>query len=399
LICTNVFPQHNELSSLLVRELLNKGYENVRIKIESDRVIVAYENRVYRYDVKAIREVLKIVGSFIVDQKEVVLIPQNRKIPIVAMESEVSDLKKYISAEITAAEYAARLNIIFNTDDIWQNMKNETEYNSSNTKFDVTLKPTVAASFGEYTDPVRWQLNIVPGIRTSFWEGMRFDYQLIIPVHNDLLPIEDSVRTGLAVINQTIRFPNSLFISTSLGYFTKNRYGFDIEGKKYFSNGNINIGMNLGYTSYLTFAGFHYYYSTEFELTGSISGEFRIPEYDLSLNIAVGKFLYGDKSVRFDLIREFGEVNITFTFIKSTNRSSNYGFGIMIPIFPDHYSQPAIVRVRPDEYFSLNYLVRNNYADLVGTQYDTGNSITQFLKKLNPDFIKNNFSEISQYRQ
>jgi hypothetical protein len=335
---------------------------------------------------------LKIVGGLIVDQKEVVLIPQNRKIPIVAMESEVSDLKKYISAEISATEYAARLNIIFNTDDIWQIMKNETEYNSSNTKFDITLKPTVAAQFGEYSDPVKWQLNLVPGITTGLWEGMNINYELIVPIHNDLSPMEDSVRTGLAVINQTIRFPNSLFVSTSLGYFTKNRYGFDIEGKQYFSNGNINIGMNLGYTSYLTFAGFHYYYTDNFELTASISGEFRIPEYDLSLNIAAGKFLYGDKSIRFDLIREFGEINITFTAIKSTSGSFNGGFGIMIPIFPDHYSQPAIVRVRPDEYFGLNYMCKNNYTDLVGTQYDTGNNLSLFLKKLNSDFIKNNFS-------
>ena len=308
-----------------------------------------------------------------------------------AVESEVFYLKKYITAEISATDYSSKLRIIFDIDPIWNDLMNEEEYNSSNTKFDITLRPTVAAQFGEFNDPVKWQLNLVPGITTGFWEGMNLNYEVIVPIHNQLSPLEDSVRTGLAVFNQIMRLPNSLFVSTSLGYFTKNRYGLDMEGKQYFLNGNINIGMNLGYTSYLSFAGFNYYYSDKFDLTGSVSGEFRIPEFDLSFNITAGKFLYGDKSIRFDLIKEFGEVNITFTLIKSTNGSFNGGFGIMVPIFPDQYCQPGLIRVRPDEYFSLNYMGKNNYSDLVGEQYDTGNSLSLFLKKLNPDFIKNNF--------
>ena len=113
-------------------------------------------------------------------------------------------------------------------------MNYEAEYNSSHTGFDITLKPTEATSFGQFTDPVKWQLNIVPGIRTSFWKGMSFKYEMIVPIHNELSAMEDTVQTGLAVFNQTVRFPNSVFVSTSFGYFSLNRYGLDIEGKKYF---------------------------------------------------------------------------------------------------------------------------------------------------------------------
>ena len=71
----------------------------------------------------------------------------------------------------------------------------------------------------------------------------------------------------------------------------------------------------------------------------------------------------------------------------------------MIPIFPGHYCQPGLIKIRPNEYFSLNYLGKNNYGDLVGTKYDTGNNLTLFMKKMNPGFIKNNFDESIRYRQ
>ncbi len=386
-----LFPQDLGIKQNIIKDLANTGFENIRIKYDPDKIIIAYENRVYRFDVDAVKEVLKIVVPELTEQKKIILIPENRKIPLVIIEVLVTDCKDYLSSNISGSEFAEKLKIIFETDTEWQDLKNETEFNSSNLRFDITLKPTIAAQFGVFTDPVMWQLNLVPGIRTSFWKGMLFNYELIVPIHNDLLPMEDSVRTGMAVINQTLRLPNSFFVSSSIGYFSNNRYGFDIEAKKYFSNGDINIGINFGITSFAYFVGKRFYYSDQFMWTGGINLDFRIPKYDLTLGLSSGKFLMGDNSIRLDINRAFGEIEIGFFAIRSLNGISNGGINISIPIFPSKYWKPSFIRLRTEENFGWGYIVKSNTPDLIGLRYNTGNKINNFIKKLNPEFIKNNF--------
>jgi len=386
-----LFPQDIGIKQNIINNLANTGFENIRIKYDQEKIIIAFENRVYRFEMDAVKEVLSIVIPKLTGQERIILVPENRKIPVVTIEVSVKDSKDYLSSNISGAEFAEKLKIISETDRDWQNLINETEFNSSNMKFDITFKPTVAAQFGVYTDPVMWQLNLVPGIKTSFWKGMNVNYELIIPIHNDLLPMEDSVRTGMAVINQTFRLPNSYFLSTSAGYFSNNRYGFDLELKKYLSNGNINVGLNFGITSFASFAYNKFYYSDIFRWTGTISSEFRITEYDLTLGLTLGKFLMGDNSVRFDINREFGEIEIGFFAIRSKSGVSNGGINISVPIFPSKYWKPGFLRVRTAEYFTWSYLVRSNTPDLIGLRYNTGNRLNLFMKKLIPSFIKNSF--------
>ena len=386
-----LFPQDLGIKQNIINDLANTGFENIRIKYDQEKIIIAYENRVYRFEIDAVKKVLNIVIPKLNEQKRIILIPQNRKIPVVTIEVSATDVRDYLSSNISGAEFAEKLKIISETDIEWQDLKDETEFNSSDLRFDITLKPTISAQFGVYTDPVMWQLNLVPGIKTSFWKGMNVNYELIIPIHNDLLPMEDSVRTGMAVINQTFRLPNSYFLSTSAGYFSNNRYGLDLELKKYLSNGDINIGLNFGITSFASFAYNKFYYSDIFNWTGSLSSEFRITEYDLTLGVTLGKFLMGDNSIRFDINREFGEIEIGFFAIRSKSGVSNGGINISIPIFPSKYWKPDFVRVRPAEYFTWSYLVRSNTPDLIGLRYNTGNRLNLFMKKLIPSFIMNSF--------
>ncbi|MEK6552183.1 MAG: hypothetical protein AABZ54_01865 [Bacteroidota bacterium] len=83
----------------------------------------------YRFDVDAVKEVLKIVVPKLTEQKKIILIPENRKIPLVIIEASVTDCKDYLASSISVAEFAEKLKIIFETDTEWQNLKNETEFN------------------------------------------------------------------------------------------------------------------------------------------------------------------------------------------------------------------------------------------------------------------------------
>jgi hypothetical protein len=378
----------------LIRKLVNNGFENIRVKIDEQRVVIAYENRVYRFDVEALKEILKIVVTELNDQQKIILIPQNRKIPIVSIETSVADCKNYFNSTSSGKEFASKLKIDFNTDSIFSEIQKEELVNSSSFRFDITVKPQLKFEFGPYEKPVISQINIVPEIKTSWWKGMNFNYEFILPVFNEFGTKQDSVRPGIVALNQVFRFSNNYFVSTSAGFFTQNRYGFDLEVKKYTFNGDLNFGFNFGLTSIASFSGMaRLYYYDAFTWTGSLSCEYRVTKYDLTLGLMVGKFLMGDESFRLDVSREFGEVEIGFFAIRSRTGISNGGINLTIPLFPSHYWKPGFVRLRTNENFSWSYLVKTNTDQLIGLRYNTGNRLGIYNKKLNPSFIKNYFSK------
>ncbi len=378
----------------LIRKLVNSGFENIRVKIDEQRVIIAYENRVYRFDVDALKEILKIVVTELNDRQKIILIPQNRKIPIVSVETSVADCKNYFSSTSSGKEFASKLKIDFNTDSIFNEIQKEELVNSSSFRFDIAVKPQLKFEFGPYEKPVISQINAIGALKTSWWKGMNFNYQLIVPIINEFGTSEDSVRPGSVVLNQVLRFPNDFFVSSSLGLFTQNRFGLDFDLKKYFLNGDFNLGLNFGLTSFVSFSGMtKILYNEVFKWTGSFSIEYRVPQYNLTLGLMVGKFLMGDESFRFDVSREFGEIEIGFFAIRSSTGVSNGGINLTIPLFPSHYCKPDFIRLKTDENFSWSYLVKTNPDQLVGLRYNTDNRIGTYSKKLNPNFIKNYFSK------
>jgi len=386
---------NSDIREDVAKVLIKNGFENIRIKIDDKNFILVYENRVDRFEIEGIRDVLFAVIPLLNDYDNIVLVPLNRKIPLVYIEANINSCLAYKAKKITGSEFASGLIITQNTDEVYDELLNEREYNSSDFKFDIAVKPTVKFEFGPYSHPVIGQVNIVPEVISSWWKGMGINYELIVPAYSDpgFGPREDSVHSGVIALNQVFRLPNSLFLSGSAGFFTQNRYGIDLEMTKYWLNGDFDLSLNLGYTSFASFSGLQrLLYSNAFLMTGSLSALYRIEKYNLLVGVMIGKFLIGDESIRFDIYREFNEVDIGFFAIKSREGISNGGINVSIPIFPSRYCNPGIVRIKTAENFSFSYLVRTNSNDLIGLRYDTNNRLNAFDKKLNPSFIRNLFN-------
>lgn len=378
--------------TVLTNKLVEHGFENVRIKLDDSRVVIAYENRVFRFEVEALKEVLNIVVPLIDDREELVLIPLNRKIPIVRFMSALQNCKYFLANKIDAKTFIEDSDIRIDVDKDYKLLLEEKEHNSSDFRFDLVLKPQLKFEFGPYSKPIIMQINLAPDLRTSFWKGMRFSYEEIIPIINEFGSRGDSIRTGMVTLNQTFRLQNALYISTTAGIFSNNRYGFDFETRKYFGDGNFSLSGNFGITSFIDFSGkTRVLYSDQFFVTGSISAEYRIEKYDLTLAASIGHYLQKDNSIRFDINREFGEIEIGFFAIRSFDGISNGGFTLIVPLFPSKYWSPSFVRVKVAENYAWSYLVKSNTTDLIGLRYNTGSRINTFIEKLNPSFIKNIF--------
>ena len=123
----------------IITGLTEAGFENIRVGIDGTRIMIAYENRVFRFEYDALKEVIKIVSEFIEDGDKLLLLPENRKIPIGQFEGNGSDCKDYSSGKITGKEFAGRIKINSETDDINNEIESENLNNSSSFKTDIVL--------------------------------------------------------------------------------------------------------------------------------------------------------------------------------------------------------------------------------------------------------------------
>ena len=154
-------------------------------------------------------------------------------------------------------------------------------------------------------------------------------------------------------------------------------------------------GANLGYTGFAEYRKGIFYYADLDALTPLFYAEYRMRKYDLGLRATYGRFLHEDTGVRFDLLRQFGEVEIGFFALK-TERGSDGGFNFSIPIFPSKYLPTGRIRISPAQAFPWEYRYRG--LPRGGRRYNTGNRIDAFLKRLNPDYIKNQIAKTEDWR-
>lgn len=393
ILTTNVFAGLTEIKEKLTSSLSSEGFENIRVSFQNSDLFLTYENRLYRFEIDGLFKVFEIIDSSLTNEEidKIVVVIQNKQIPVVRVCVKNKILSSYMDKEISRKEFADNLETSFDVKKEWSKFENVEATNSSKLKFDLIFKPTYKFEFGLYSKPVRYQLNIAPSLEFSLWKGMSAQYEMTIPLHNDLLPREDTVRTSLAVFNQSFRFTNSFIVSASLGYFTQNRYGLDLDARNYFLNGDLSVALNIGYTGYASFSGLRLYYSDLYLWTGSCGIEYRIQKYDLTLGITAGKFLLGDNTIRVDINRDFGEVQIGFFALRSDEGISNGGINLSIPFLPSKHLKPNFIRLKTNESLAYSYLLKTNTDDLIGLRYNTGYRTSDFIERLNPGFIKNYF--------
>jgi hypothetical protein len=386
----------DSLAEQIKSGLAEKGFEDVRVVLEGGRVIVTSKSKTYQDGVEATREVM---ASLLSGAKEklngrqktnVTLISQRRKIPIVAISIPENEYLSLLNSRSPGRELITNVDVSLNVGSAWKRTRKVRKAKSSLWKLDIIIHPQFKANFGDYSDPVKAQVNLAPRMTTTLWKGMSISAQVIIPLYNELGELGEYWRPGFLTLNQTLRLPLDTFASATLGYFTQDRYGGDLEVRKYFADGRFSIGANAGYTGFASYLKGVWYYTNIDHLTGCIDARYRISRFNLSLGATYGRFLYKDEGWRFDVFRRFGETGIGFFALK-TRGATNGGFSLSIPIFPSRYLPAGRIRVSPAKEFQWEY--RYKTLPKKGIQYNTGNRIDDFMKGFEPSYVKNQMAE------
>ena len=377
---------HSSDPGPIISVLARHGFENVAVIEDTAEVIITYENRIYRFEVRAVQEVLNLLPGLPAPGKKLILIPQKRGIPIVAVVfGNYSGVWPLIIGT-ACGECRFVVDAALDVESYWRKLKQVPKSNPSFMKFDGFVHPQFRVQFGNVLDAMESQVNLAPALSMSAWSGMQVSGQWIFPIQNELGTEGDHGRPGLLTLNQTMRLPCHSFVSGTLGYFTQHRYGADLEVKKFWSNGRMAVAAEAGYTGYAEYHKNGWYYSDPDRWTWHLSAETRFAAVDLTVKLTCGRFIYRDTGFRLDAARQFGETAIGFFGLR-TDRGRNGGFSISVPLFPSKRQQPKRVRVSPAPYFPWSYRFKG--LPLQGLQYSTANSIDEFLFNLNPDFIRN----------
>ncbi len=388
-------PRATLLATPTAEKLVTHGFEDVSVSVVEGGMIVGYENRVYRYEIRAIQEIIQLLGPDMAPGQMLTLVPHNRGVALASITVPADAYHAFRRGETDAAQFVDAIGVSFRPTrlDVGQVVSHA---NPSTFKLDVTLQPQLRTEFGKFSDPIESQINLVPGVSTSLWKGMRLSAQVILPLQNELDPAESQVRPGVVTLTQTLRPLPSTIVSASAGYFTNNQYGVDLSAQHYLMGGRLMLGAGAGYTGYAALDDGTWYYGGVDVLTYAAGVRYHLlPQRSFWVQAGYGQYLYQDRGWRVDMERAFGEVRIGFYGIV-TDGGENAGARISVPLVLRKYGTRGRIRFRPAERFSWQYDYRK--LELSGTAYDTHDSIDAFWKGLTPVFVKAQLAALDGWR-
>jgi len=383
------------VESVINNGLVNYGFENVAVKTDADLVYVTYENRMFRSEIDAIEKLMELVAAACEGYgniQKVALLPQHNRIFILVLSYSLEDYYRFIAEDISREEFVNNTTVTSNIDEVRASFKASDYSNKTFFKPDITVHALLRYHIGNYSNPFEPEFSLGPSINISLAEGFSLKFQSYVPIYNELTVEGNYWRPRIAALNQVVRFPGDFFMSTSVGHFTNHRYGIDLQFMKYLMDGRITFHANLGYTGSISYIKNKFTVTDIDTLTAFVSASYHVPQWDLILKAKFGKFIYQDTGIRFDVWRQFGEVDIGFYFFK-TNIEKNGGITLSVPIFPKEYYPNRLARIIPAKNFSTEYRVRGLpiTAKVNGaSEYKTGFELTEFDKRLNPDYVRNN---------
>ena len=120
--------------------------------------------------------------------------------------------------------------VSYNLGNSWNKVKRNKKANSSLYKVDITIYPELSLKNLVITQIYQVLFNLSPAIEVSFWKGMKFTAQMVIPVYNDGYGTRaGKVHPGFLALQQTVRLPYNIWGILAVGTFNAGRYGVDLK--------------------------------------------------------------------------------------------------------------------------------------------------------------------------
>lgn len=368
-------------------QLLEEGFENVSVAEDSGTLRVAYENRTYRFEPRALASVLEIAGPYASENEfqSLSVLVRHQGLPFVTITTPVDSLNDMIIGELDYSSWRSSVSMTLDTTEAAERLSDEEVTNTTwfQPVFPVGLG--MRYQLGNYNNPYRFAFDLEPGVRLPLGKGWMLSSTAAIPLYNDFDDQTD-IRPIRATLTKQAVLDEGVLAGISGGLFSKNRVGIHGALQAFLYEEVLSLTLEAGYTTFTDLSGEVSRPQIEDQnyAVYTATATYRWKPYDLDLSVQYGQYLYRDNGVTLRADRYFGEVEIGF-FLSKTRLGENAGFQFSIPIFPSKYRNSGAVRVRPAERFPVTYRYRGN--DYDARIYDTGITFREEVKEVYPSFI------------
>ena len=360
-----------------IEELIGMGFENVRCAENENERIYTIENNVYKAQGVGIAKAIEII------QRQG--LPSGKRCKVIVTHLEVPEMSLTYHPSNSNDSLSTNGNIGWETSydvDGWKEVRKEKAKNSSRYKVDILVYPQLSYKNLIITQIYQALFTLNPAIEVSFWPGMKFTGQLIVPIYNDGYSIyQDKVHPGFITLSQRFRLPYNIKGKATIGYFNADRYGVDLMFFRPFkADERFSLEGRLGYVGIGYWDGFKLHYDTDMSLTWTIGANFYWPRYNTQFSLKGEQYLMKDRGVKFEMIRHFRYASIGFYAMKGKEANSNGGFRFQVLLPP--YKQKR-----------HKLLPRISTSYNMGIAYNAGNEqyyYRQYRSEANENIMNNN---------
>jgi hypothetical protein len=300
------------LQNRLVKALHESGFSNIGIDEHEHDLFIEAQNNKYYFTTKAIGVILKIVNDIAPYNIQYIhIILTQNQIPIVEFTTDRNDVNEYFTEKLSGNDFLHLSKTKTDTTETTDAALKHKEYFSFGFKPD--FHPYLESREGFF----KYRLGASGWAGYHPWKGMTFVVGLEtypindIPVENEgtsKYPVRSDVALflknkfilGKLMFDQIFKMPYDTYGRFSGGFLEYMYAGFDGEIAKPLFNGRFLVGLSGSIVRQRDPDKY-------FELRESFKDvltplffnvRFNIPEYEMSFDAKIGKFLAGDKGVR-----------------------------------------------------------------------------------------------------
>lgn len=343
------FTQEIRIDEVVVR-LVNEGFVNVRALETDTHQVYTLECDSYKIPAEGLIRVRQLVEGNYSGDKPVKIIVTNMNVPEVSLNYDPA---------------SGRWDVTRRLDESWNAVRKMTKVNSSLGKVDINFYPQLALKNLIINQVYQTLWNINPALEVSLWPGMKFSYQVKLPIYNDgYSKLESKVHPGMITLSQRFRDPWNLNINGKLtaGAFSNNRYGLALEMIYYFPNERFSLDTQLGILGNCYFDGFVFKYDPRMYFRWNVAANYYWPKTRTQFTLRAQRFLVGDYGVKYEMIRHFDRCSVGLYAEKGTYKYAelNVGFRFHVTLPPYRYKRKSYVpRVNTSGQFGMTYVANN----------------------------------------
>jgi len=343
--------QEGENGGAVAARLIEAGFTNVRFAETDSLRVFAIENDRFKLPVEGFAVARDIIESSCSDGKTTKLIATNYDVPELTM--------TYNPTEALSWHSTKRL------DEGWDALRHSPKLNSNFGKVNILVYPQVSLKNLIINQVYQslWQLG--PALEVSLWKGMKFTYQVQIPIYNDgYASRESKVHPGFVTLSQRFRDPWkwNIFGKATVGVFSGSRYGGALELAYYFPNERFSIDTQLGMLGLCYWNGFVLHYDRDLNFYWNFAANYYNPSLRTQFTLRAQHFLYGDYGVKYEMIRHFKRCSVGLYAEKgfASYMDLNVGFRFQIALPP--FSQKRrgyIPKISTSSHIGMSYNANN----------------------------------------